>query len=1028
MSRLNSVGPTGFVGRFSGLAVFTAFVLAAAASAAERVTLNFNPDWRFLKADPAGAHAPGFDDQAWQTVSAPHTYNDVDTFDNWSILGHVGEQDQWEGRTWYRKHFNAPAAWRGKKVYIEFESVRQIGEVYLNGQLLGASKTGFTPFGFDLTPHLKIGGANVIAVMADNRFMKDPIGRRVDRPSTQKDLNVAPKASSSLHTMLHEMEASMPEEIEKLQANQIPWNNPHWHPAHGGIYRNVKLHVVDPLHISLPLYSYLQTEGPYAYARDISSEFARVTVEIPVQNDRAAEARIELQADVIDADGKTVLTLTHAGGTLKPGAKDSFRLSQFLRQPRLWSPDSPHLYRIVCSIRSGREVIDTATVPLGIRDILWDAHSGLYINRRHVKLQGWGQKPTDEWPGLGAAQPDWMHFHTLELMKKAGGNFVRWGHCPGGPGSIEAADRLGIVTLQPGLDGEKDTDGAAWKVRSAAFRDLIIYYRNNPSIFIWEGGNQKVSREHVQELRAYMDRYDPYGGRAYAHRRPDEVVGEFMDVSIGTEGGNELPRLPVVEGEYNREESPRRVWDNASPPNFGYKEAFENPNNSYRLTSEEFAARQVDHYMKKLSPRQHAGGANWIFTDSTSGGRVASEVARASGEVDGVRLPKEAYYVCAVMFRNDPQVHIIGHWTYPANTKKSVFVASNGEEVELLVNGKSLGRAKPKDRYLFTFEDVAWEAGEIKAVAYVGGKQIASQAKRTAGPAVALKITPITGPEGFLADGSDIALFDVEAVDADGNRFPTYQQRVDFELEGPGIWRGGYNSGKINSINHTYLDLEAGINRVAVRSTRNAGKITLRARAEGLQPGSVTIESKPFAAESGMTKALPAMPVVNVAASLTSNARVAVAPGAAISTAPAQAGRFITAFSYSGQSGNARIERDAQDGKRAYADRNDAFVGLPAELKGADWISAANSDAGYSAVDLMEIAIKGGSTVSLAHDDALPRPGWLTQQFKPTNLSITVNGRPMKIFQRQVARDESITLGSNFEGSTPANMFIVFVK
>src|SRR5882672_7742154 len=142
---------------------------------AQRLTLNFNPDWRFVKDDPAGASAPAFDDAAWKPVSAPHTYNDVDTFDNWSTPGHRGEQIQWGGRTWYRKTFSAPAAWNGKKVFIEFEAVRQIAEVYLNGEKLGTAKTGFTPFGFDLTPHLKVGATNVLAVMVDNRFMKDPL-------------------------------------------------------------------------------------------------------------------------------------------------------------------------------------------------------------------------------------------------------------------------------------------------------------------------------------------------------------------------------------------------------------------------------------------------------------------------------------------------------------------------------------------------------------------------------------------------------------------------------------------------------------------------------------------------------------------------------------------------------------------------------------------------------------------------------------------------------------------------------------
>src|SRR5262249_28330696 len=134
---------------------FTGVLTLVLPASAQRVTLNFNPDWKFIKADPAGAQAVVFNDAGWTNVSAPHTYNDTDTFDDWSIRGHHGEQNQWGGRTWYRKAFYAPPFFQGKKVYVEFEAVRQVAEVYLNGKLLGTSKTGFIPFGFDLTPYLQ---------------------------------------------------------------------------------------------------------------------------------------------------------------------------------------------------------------------------------------------------------------------------------------------------------------------------------------------------------------------------------------------------------------------------------------------------------------------------------------------------------------------------------------------------------------------------------------------------------------------------------------------------------------------------------------------------------------------------------------------------------------------------------------------------------------------------------------------------------------------------------------------------------
>jgi beta-galactosidase len=217
------------------------------------------------------------------------------------------------------------------------------------------------------------------------------------------------------------------------------------------------------------------------------------------------------------------------------------------------------------------------------------------------------------------------------------------------------------------------------------------------------------------------------------------------------------------------------------------------------------------------------------------------------------------------MFRDDPQVHIIGHWTYPAGTRKTIYVTSNCEEVQLFVNGKPLGRGKVSDRYLFTFPDIAFEPGEIKAVAYLKGKPAATQVIHTAGPPVSLRLTPITGPGGLKADGSDVALIDVEAVDAKGERCPTFQQRVDFICTGPAIWRGGYNSGKTNSINNTYLDLECGINRVAVRSLLQPGTITVTAKCDGLKSGNVTFQSKPFVVENGYAKALPMIPAVALA-------------------------------------------------------------------------------------------------------------------------------------------------------------------
>ncbi len=497
-----------------------------------------------------------------------------------------------------------------------------------------------------------------------------------------------------------------------------------------------------------------------------------------------------------------------------------------------------------------------------------------------------------------------------------------------------------------------------------------------------------------------------------------------MDVGIGTEGGREITRLAVAEGEYNREESPRRVWDDFSPPNFGYPEA---KGQTYQLTSEQFAVNQITHCVNKLLPSHHAGGANWIFSDSTSGGRVSVEVARTSGEVDGVRLPKEAYYVCQVMFTYAPRVHIIGHWNYPAGTTKTIYVAGNtGGEIELVLNGKSIGRAKPEKNFLYRFADVSFEAGELRAVATdTTGSTVATFLLHTAGPAVALRLTPLLGPDGWRADGADIALFDVEALDADGRRVPTFQQAVEFTVEGPAVWRGGYNSGRINSINRTTLELEAGINRVSLRSTRSASDVTLTVHAQGLAPARVTIAAVAF------RDSAPAWPRFDLPAALVRPPQPATAADEEVALPPVGfAGRFTRSFNYSGPASYiVHVESNAREGLSAYVDTDAPFAASPKVLAGADWVQASNRDALYHAVDLIELSVVASVRLLIAHDDRLPRPPWLLRDFRPTETEFTVLGAPMSVFERSFPQAASITLGPNTEDPrAPAgNMYLVFV-
>jgi len=325
-------------------------------------------------------------------------------------------------------------------------------------------------------------------------------------------------------------------------------------------------------------------------------------------------------------------------------------------------------------------------------------------------------------------------------------------------------------------------------------------------------------------------------------------------------------RAPVIEAEDFREEAARRFWDNYSPPHFGFKKG---PNDTWNLNSESFCiaatGRYRDYSVNCISNTDPAharwsGYASIYWSDENADGRQdSSEVCRVSGKVDAVRLPKEAYYVYRVMQNPTPDIHIIGHWTYPIGTVKTIYVAAGHcQSVELFVNGKSLGVvATPTNGYIFAFPEIAFAPGLIEAVARAEGKVVAQDEIQTAGEAKALKLTAHTGPGGLQADGSDVAFFDVEVVDAQGRRCPTDEARVDFKVTGPAIWRGGYNSGLTNSVNNLYLQTECGVNRVALRSTLTAGAITLTATREGLEPASIEVRSQPVEIKGGLIEIVP---------------------------------------------------------------------------------------------------------------------------------------------------------------------------
>ncbi|HKX33661.1 MAG TPA: DUF4982 domain-containing protein [Blastocatellia bacterium] len=789
-----------------------------------RAKYNFNSGWKVLIGDPPGAASPAFDDAAWKEVTTPSGWNEDDAFKK-------DIKDLPTGIAWYRKRFKLPADSAGKKAFLEFEGIRHGGEFYLNGQFVGRHENGVMAFGFDITDLLKSSPQeNVLAARIDNSW------------------NYKEKATGSTYQ----------------------WNDRNFYANYGGIIKNVFLHLTDRLYQTLPLYSNLGTTGVYVCARefDIKGGSAKISVESQVKNEHSIPKTFSYQAVIEDLNGKIVKRLDGGRHTLAPGETKVVNATAQVGGLNFWSWGYGYLYHVYTILEVEGRPIDVVKTRTGFRKT--ELGNGVVkLNDRVIQLKGYAQRTTNEWPALGAAVPAWVSDFSNRLMVESNANLVRWMHVTPWKQDVESCDRQGLMQAMPAGDSEKDVEDRRWEHRVELMRDAIIYNRNHPSIIFYEAGNKGISEEHMWQIKALRDQYDPHGGRAAGAR-------EMLASKVAEYGGemlylNKSAGKPLWAMEYSRDEGLRKYWDEFSPP---YHRDGEGPhykgqdagvyNRNQDSHAVENVVRWYDYWRERpgAGARVNAGGVNIIFSDSNTHHRGA-ENYRRSGEVDAMRLPKDGYFANAVMWDGwvdveRPRAYIIGHWNYAPGTRKSVYVVSSAEKVELFVNGQSLGFGAQRNRFLFKFNNVEWQPGSIRAVGYdAKDRKITETSKKTAGQPAAVRLTSRMAPGGLRADGADLALIDVEVVDADGIRCPTALNLINFSLSGPAEWRGGIAQGPDNFILSKKLPVENGINRVIIRSTPKAGKVMLIASAEGLKPASVEIVSRPVQVTDGLSLEMP---------------------------------------------------------------------------------------------------------------------------------------------------------------------------
>ena len=776
------------------LIFITSMLIVSTCLATAQRRIPFNAEWTIGEAN--------------HSVTLPRAWNEDDAY-------RVSIEQLPTDVVWYRKVFTLPNM-KGKKVFIEFEGVRQAGEVYVNGDSVGISENGAMAFGFDITPYIKK-GKNHIEVKTDNSWNYR----------------------------------------EKLSNSPYQWNDKNFNANYGGITKNVWLHITDEVYQTLPLYSNLQTTGTYVYLTDanIQQHTATVAVETEVKNDSKQSRQMHMQVQFPSALQVEGPIEPARLVNLQPGEKSIIRQTYRLANVRWWSIGEGNLYDVVTQLTDVKgKVFDEVVTRTGFRTTRF-ANGLIWLNGQVIQVKGYAQRTSNEWPAVGISVPAWLSDYSNGLMVESGANLVRWMHITPWKQDVESCDRVGLMQAMPAGDGEKDVEGPRWRQRTELMRDAIIYNRNNPSIIFYEGGNESISRAHMLELKAIRDQFDPHGGRAIGSR-------EMLDIDEAEYGGemlyiNKSKKHPMWAMEYCRDEGLRKYWDSYSYP---YHQEGAGPlhngqpANAYNHNQDEFAVELVrrwyDYWRERpgTGTRVSSGGVKIVFSDTNTHHR-GEENYRRSGVTDAMRIPKDGFFAHQVMWHgwvdtDSFQTYIIGHWNYQQGVKKPVYVVSNAPNVELFLNGKSLGKGEQSYHFLYTWHDVNWEAGILQAVSRdEAGQEVSTYRLQTTGEPAALKLTTIENPQGWQADGADLVLVQFEVVDREGRRCPLDNRMVSFTLEGPAEWRGGIAQGPDNYILSKTLPVECGVNRVLIRSTTKAGRVTLKAQAEGLPLRQITLET-----------------------------------------------------------------------------------------------------------------------------------------------------------------------------------------
>jgi beta-galactosidase len=782
---------------------------------------SFDENWKFLKGDAGGAEQPAFDDKGWRTLDLPHDWAIEGPFD--VKFGPTTGGLPIFGTGWYRKHFSVPAAERGKFYSIEFDGAMSNSTVWLNGHELGGRPYGYSSFEFDLTPDLKFGAENVVAVRL------------------------------------------MPEEASSR-----------WYPG-AGIYRNVWLVVTGPVHVA--------HWGTFVTTPEVSEASATVSVKSEIRNRNARPVRATVETSILDVAGKQVGRQS-SDATIAPESSSTIAATIKVASPRRWDVQQPYLYQAVTTVRSGRQVLDRYVTPFGIRSIEFNRDKGFLLNGRVMKINGVCDH--HDLGALGAAVNRRATERQLEILKGMGVNALRTSHNPPSPEMLDACDRMGLLVMDEAFDMwriPKVRNGSAkyfdkWGERD--MRDLVLRDRNHPSVILWSIGNEipEQSRangwETAKLLTGIAHEADPTRPTTSAFDSWADAIKNGLADQVDIPGFNykpmyyeqiqkEHPKWVIFGSETESCVSSRGVYDLPVAANAVLSTL---QVSSFDTVAPPWAyCPDVEFDAQDRLPNV-LGEFVWTGFDylgePTPYGRANQWPSRSSyfGIVDLAGFPKDRYYMYKAKWTSQPVVHVLPHWNWAGHEGQTIPIMAytNAEEVELFVNGKSLGRKRlgidtvviptganvsPSRQFTSKYR-LEWEApyapGSLRAVGYKGGKQVAVDEVRTAGPAARVRLVPDRAK--ISADGQDLSFITVRIEDKDGNLCPLAANLVQFKVAGAGKIEA-VDNGNAATTEPFQADKRTAFNGLALLIVRSragqAGRIQVSATSEGLAAASAVM-------------------------------------------------------------------------------------------------------------------------------------------------------------------------------------------